>query len=86
MVGIATVFPEDQYFAYYDPTHPFTILQAIDDVAASVSAEGPFDDVVGFSQGAAPAAILLARRSPAESFRFVVFLCPGLPLCEASLR
>ncbi|KAK0513090.1 hypothetical protein JMJ35_004076 [Cladonia borealis] len=84
--GIATVFPEDPYFAYYDPTHPFTILQAIDNLAASVSAEGPFDDVRGFSHGAALAAMLLARRSPAEPFRFAVFLCAGVPFCEASLR
>ena len=42
--------------------------------------------VMGFSQGAALAAMLLARSSPAESFRFAVFLCPGLPFCEASLR
>ena len=50
MIGIANVFPEDQYFAYYDPTHPFSILQAID-YLATLSAEGPFDslgsDVVG---------------------------------------
>ena len=85
MVGIATVFPEDQYFAYYDPTHPFTILQAIDDLAAYVSAEGPFDDVMKTSQRAALAAMLLARRSPAEPFRFAVFPCAGVPFCEASL-
>ena len=86
MVGIPTVFPEDQCFAYYDPTHPFTILQAIDDLAAYVSAEGPFDGVMGFSQGAALTAMLRARRSPAEPFRFAVFLCAGVPFCEASLR
>lgn len=86
MIGIATVFPKDQYFAYYDPTHSFSILQAIDDLAAYVSAEGPFDGVMGFSQGAALAAMLLARELPAEPFRFAIFLCAGLPFCEASLR
>ncbi len=86
LVGIATVFPKDQYFAYYDPIHPFSILQAIEDLAAYVSAEGPFDGVMGFSQGAALAAMLLARDSPPEHFRFAIFLCAGLPFCEASLR
>ena len=86
MVGIPTVFPEDQYFAYYDPTHPFTILQAIDDLAAYVSAEGSFDGVMKTSHGAASAAMLLARVSPAEPFRFAVFLCAGVTFCEASLR
>ena len=85
-VGIATVSPEDQHFAYYDPTHPFSILQAIDDLAAYVSAEGPFDGVTGFSQGAALAVMLLAKVSPAEPFRFAIFLCAGLPVFEASLR
>ena len=86
MAGVATVFPRDQYFAYYDPTDPSSILQAIDDLAAYVSAEGPFDGVMGFSQGAALAAMLLARESAAEPFRFAIFLCAGLPFCEASLR
>ncbi len=86
MVGIAAVFPKDQYFAYYDPSQPSSILRAINDLAAYVSAEGPFDGVMGFSQGAALAAMLLARGSPAEPFRFAIFLCAGLPFCEASLR
>ena len=86
MVGIATVFPHDQYFAYYDPTEPSSILQAVDDLAAYMSAEGPFDGVMGFSQGAALAAMLLTRESTAEAFRFAIFLCAGLPFCEAGLR
>lgn len=86
MAGIATVFPHDQYFAYYDPTDPSSILQAIDDLAIYISAEGPFDGVMGFSQGAALAAMLMTRQSAAELFRFAIFLCAGLPFCEASLR
>ena len=86
MAGIATVFPHNKYFAYYDPTEPSSILQAVEDLAAYVSAEGPFDGVMGFSQGAALAAMLLRRESTAEPFRFAIFLCAGLPFCEASLR
>ena len=85
MAGIATVFTHDRYFAYYDPTEPSSILQAVNDLAAYVSTEGPFDGVMGFSQGAALAAMLLTRES-AEPFRFAIFLCAGLPFCEASLR
>ena len=86
MKGIATVFPKDQCCAYYDPTHPFSILQAIDHLATYVSAERPFNGVMGCPQGAALAAMLSARRSPAEPFRFAIFLCAGLPFCEAGLR
>ena len=86
VTGISALFPNDQYFAYYDPTNPTSILQAVDDLSAYVSTEGPFDGVMGFSQGAALAAMLLARDTSSVPFSFAIFLCAGLPFCEASLR
>lgn len=86
MTGISALFPNDQFFAYYDPSNSASILQAVDDLFAYVSAEGPFDGVMGFSQGAALAAMLLARDSSSVPFSFAIFLCAGLPFCEASLR
>ena len=86
MPGISALFPNDKYFAYYDPTNATSILQAVNDLSSYVSAEGPFDGVMGFSQGAALAAMLLARDSSLVPFSFAIFLCAGLPFCEASLR
>lgn len=86
MTGIAALFPKDQYYAYYDPTDATSILQAVDDLSAYVSAEGPFDGVMGFSQGAALAAMLLVRDPSRMPFSFAIFLCAGLPFCEKSLR
>ena len=86
VTGISALFPNDQYFAYYDPTSVTSILQAVEDLSAYVATEGPFDGVMGFSQGAALAAMLLARDSSPVPFSFAIFLCAGLPLCEASLR
>lgn len=84
--GVAALFPNNEYFAYYDPTNAASILQAVNDLSAYVLAEGPFDGVMGFSQGAALAAMLLARDSSSMPFSFAIFLCAGLPFCETSLR
>jgi predicted esterase len=67
------------------------VLQAISDLSAYIDSEGPFDGVMGFSQGAALAAMLLARHSSSSppstmSFSFAIFLCAGAPFCERSLH
>lgn len=56
------------------------------DLSEYVASEGPFDGVIGFSQGAALAAILLARDEFPAPFSFAVFICGGPPFCEESLR
>ncbi|KAF2093097.1 hypothetical protein NA57DRAFT_81776 [Rhizodiscina lignyota] len=85
--GISTLFPSTTgYWAYFDPSSASSILQAIEDLAAYIASEGPFDGVMAFSQGAALAAMLLARPSLAPVFTFAIFICAGAPYCEKSLR
>jgi hypothetical protein len=87
MTGIAALFPKKmQCFAYYNTTDTASILQAVDDLSAYVEAEGPFDGVMGFSQGAALAAMLLVRASSSPPFSFAIFICAGVPFSENSLR
>lgn len=59
--GIAALFPNTDYYAYYDPTSPQSILQALNDLSTCLADEGPFDGVMGFSQGAALASMLISR-------------------------
>lgn len=75
---------DDTQFAYYNPNDPESILTAIQDLSIYVDQEGPFDGVMGFSQGAALGAMLLARNNH-PSFSFGIFICSGAPLCESGL-
>ena len=82
--GIAALFPNTSYCSFFDPTDTVSILSAIDDLESYVSSEGPFDGVMGFSQGAALAAMLLRRRPMV--FSFAIFICAAVPLCERGLK
>ncbi|KAJ4419093.1 hypothetical protein N0V85_001191 [Neurospora sp. IMI 360204] len=100
--GIAALFPNTDYYAYYDPKSPQSILQALDDLSAYLTDEGPFDGVMGFSQGAALASMLISRfcnnasvsnkeashtyTASSSPFSFAIFICAAAPLCEDSLR
>lgn len=77
---------DTECFAYYDTSVPESILQAVSDLSEYVASEGPFDGVIGFSQGAALAAMLLARDDFPLPFSFAVFICGGPPFREESLR
>ena len=67
-------------------------MSALDDLDKYVAQEGSFDGVMGFSQGAALAAMLLIRhhsspRSESDGpFQFAVFICAAVPHKEAALR
>lgn len=80
------------YFAFYDPESPISVLSALDAFDEYVTQEDSFDGVIGFSQGAALAAMLMIRRQSStssesdEPFRFAVFICAAVPHKEASLR
>ena len=82
------IIASSEALAYYDPTSPRSVLEAIDDLAEWVTENGPFDGVMGFSQGASLAAMVLARARFANPspFMFAVFICAGLPYCERTLR
>ena len=75
-----------EYLSYFDPDSASTILDAINDLDAYVSEAGPFDGVLGFSQGAVLAATLLARRRHHPPFIFAIFICAGPPFSETALK
>jgi pimeloyl-ACP methyl ester carboxylesterase len=78
--------PGASYYAYYDPDEPETITQAVDDLAEYVQSEGPFDGVLAFSQGAALAAMVIARDIFPAPFAFAIFICGGPPYSEPAWR
>ncbi|RMZ80676.1 hypothetical protein DV738_g2744, partial [Chaetothyriales sp. CBS 135597] len=78
--------PAEDFLAYYDTDDIATILAAIDDLGTYVEKAGPFDGVLGFSQGAVLAAMLLIRNRHAPPFKFAVFVCAGTPFSEDLLR
>jgi hypothetical protein len=56
-----------------------SISNAIGDLLAYVAVEGPFDGVMGFSQGASLAAMILALPEFPGPFAFGICICSGLP-------
>lgn len=63
-------------------------MAAVADVADWIQQNGPFEGVMGFSQGASLAAMVLARARYANPppFSFAVFICSGLPYCDQGLQ
>lgn len=86
--GLEAFITSSEALAYYDDTSPRSVLEAIDDLSEWVAENGPFDGVMGFSQGASLAAMVLARARFANPppFMFAVFICAVLPFCEKALR
>lgn len=52
--------PSIPHYAYFGPS-PEAVIAALDDLDAYIREEGPFDGVLGFSQGASLAAMYLVR-------------------------
>ncbi|TAQ90859.1 hypothetical protein B7494_g787 [Chlorociboria aeruginascens] len=64
----------DQYFAYFKDDSPTSCALAVDQLRAFIEAEGPYDGVFAFSQGATIAATLLSQRTNSElPFKCAVF-------------
>ncbi|KAJ5571357.1 hypothetical protein N7535_005017 [Penicillium sp. DV-2018c] len=68
-----------------------SILEAIEHTKRFITAQGPFDAALGFSQGAALAASLLihhSRTRPAEPplFKVAVFICGAMPWDSSGLQ
>ncbi|RMZ80488.1 hypothetical protein DV737_g3017, partial [Chaetothyriales sp. CBS 132003] len=81
--GCADIFP-GPYYAFYPVPTTMDVELAHQYVAEIIEDEGPFDAVMGFSQGAALAASILLRHEkekPLEPapFRLAVFICGSLP-------
>lgn len=68
----------DGYFSYFDPSSVEQALKAVDALDAYITAEGPFDAIMGFSQGAFLAATLLAlkvKQNPHQQLMDPIFKC-----------
>ncbi|KAL8995317.1 MAG: hypothetical protein Q9169_004921 [Polycauliona sp. 2 TL-2023] len=80
--GVSAIYP-GPYLCYYDLPAAEQVSDAHDHVMDFIEDEGPFDSVIGFSQGAALASSLMLRRSKDPSldplFQFAVFICASLP-------
>jgi predicted esterase len=79
-----------EYFKYYDQTSAQSMNTALDQLEAYLVSEGPFDCVVGYSQGASLAATYLirtAQRHPSAPlpFRCAIFFSGGRPLDPKAL-
>ncbi|KAG8162667.1 hypothetical protein KVR01_007145 [Diaporthe batatas] len=95
--GIEEAFgKQEAYYSYFDGTLQ-SIHQAVLDLAEYLDSEGPFDGVIGFSQGGALAATLLAAESrgllpPFETtgndsrLKCAIFLSCGQPWDFAALE
>lgn len=87
--GIEEAFgKQDAYYSYFDDTLQ-SIHQAVLDLAQYLSSEGPFDGIIGFSQGGALAATLLAAEArgllPTSGLKCAIFLSCGQPWDFAAL-
>ncbi|RDL32027.1 Uncharacterized protein BP5553_09429 [Venustampulla echinocandica] len=66
--GISSLFDTDgSYYSYFDPNSPKSALDALHQLDEYVMAEGPFDGVLAFSQGACLAAMHLIRKRQQDS-------------------
>lgn len=79
---IKLIYPP-KYLAYYPIAYPHYVEDAQEYVLDIIEDEGPFDGVMGFSQGAALAASLILeqrkRNSLEDLFKFAIFICATLP-------
>jgi pimeloyl-ACP methyl ester carboxylesterase len=80
----------DEYFQYYDQTSAESMNLALSQLDAYLASEGPFDGVIGYSQGASLAATYLirtAQRHPSAPlpFRYAIFFSGGRPLDPRAL-
>ncbi|KAI9892062.1 MAG: hypothetical protein M1814_001768 [Vezdaea aestivalis] len=85
--GLEALLPanaSDEFFAYYNPECASSIQQALLLFEKYIAQTGPYDGVLGFSQGAALAAQLILHKPESPPFRCAVFLCGAQP-CDDSL-
>jgi hypothetical protein len=82
LIGIGSIFP-GPYRAFYRTPSADDVKAAYDFIMEVVREDGPFDGVIGFSQGAAIAASVIAsetQRNPTEDiFKFAVYVCAPMP-------
>ncbi|KAI4182055.1 MAG: hypothetical protein L6R41_006235 [Letrouitia leprolyta] len=80
--GVSNIYP-GPYLSYYTLPTTTQVQDAHDLVLDFIDEEGPFDAVIGFSQGAALASSLMLQRAKDTSaeplFQLAIFLCASLP-------
>ncbi|KAE8150833.1 hypothetical protein BDV25DRAFT_171872 [Aspergillus avenaceus] len=80
--GIEDIFP-GPYYSYHGVPIPEDVWRAYNFIMDVVQEEGPFDGVIGFSQGAQMAATIIAHEAminpQADVFKFAVFLSAIMP-------
>ncbi|KAL8874952.1 MAG: hypothetical protein Q9198_006625 [Flavoplaca austrocitrina] len=80
--GVSNIYP-GPYLCYYDLPTVDQVADAHDLVLSFIEDEGPFDGVIGFSQGAALASSVMLRRAKDPSleplFQIAIFICASLP-------
>ena len=77
-----------------DKISPQNTIDVLDDLEAYIAEEGPFDGVMGFSEGAALAAMLMIRKSRQDHvaqhvkplFKCAVFFGGGVPADPTALE
>ncbi|KAJ5747736.1 uncharacterized protein N7511_009432 [Penicillium nucicola] len=75
------VVADDQGFSYFDPHSVSASLQAVNDLERFIEEEGPYDGVLGFSQGMMLACTLLMRKvqeKKALPFKCAIFFSPRM--------
>ncbi|KAI9693526.1 MAG: hypothetical protein M1820_009178 [Bogoriella megaspora] len=87
--GIEEVFgKQEAYYAYFDASVT-NILKAVNDLAEFLDTEGPFDGIIGFSQGGSLATTLMAgvERGLIEArIKCLILLSCGMPWDLAALK
>lgn len=81
--GIAEVY-SGPYIAFFTHPTPEQVAEAFELVNEIIDEDGPFDGIMGFSQGASLAASILLQRqldhpSKPPQFHFAIFICGLLP-------
>lgn len=80
---------DDQGFSYFDPDSVSASLQAVSDLERFIEKEGPYDGVLGFSQGMMLACTLMmhyVEEKKALPFKCAIFFSPRMaPLDFADL-
>jgi acetyl esterase/lipase len=81
-VGVSEVFP-GPYLCFYDDPTPQAVQNAVDMIMEVIKEDGPFDIILGFSNGAALAATVIAaatEKDPLSSpFKAAILICPTMP-------
>ncbi|KAL1642564.1 hypothetical protein SLS58_005332 [Diplodia intermedia] len=84
--GISDIYP-GPYRCWYDTPTTSNVQKAQDTILRYAKRAGPFDGVMGFSQGAALAASIMLRQElagEAPPFKFAILMGSALPFSEST--